>query len=447
MHAFTIRDLTREDIKLLTQILHRYREDEQSAKRTQTLIAGVPPQLRRSGFLNLISNRTSRLPAIAPACSFHKPLNAHVIRSIFNLVALEVGVRINHLVARSDKFSFAQRVVLNSLRELHSMWLEPDVYSGTFLQEPLAEWSYQENKCEACILARIGENTDILTALRTVILSRTQTRKRRRQPRLTRWVEEWIDRHADLRLTLFQKSNEDGQEMKRAWKAAYKDRISHEQNSRREHDRQRADKVVETSRVRGNDIERPDEGNDETEPADHTGEDQYDFEHEIIDHYAALVSSQYLPLSNPQTSSIPIDGGKLPQAGQSTLTSNRGGWEDVRSVYWHPRRGPGWSSHVGGGPTSEQAVFDPSGTTNSSWKSSDRSWSNGMLGSTVATSISPSKSEKGRLSEDLADRYRVVMDCDGKRFSGSDYCHDKCECESGKRSASPTSTTWSMMYK
>lgn len=442
MHAFTIRDLTQKDIELLTLVLHRYRTDEESVKKVQDLIASLPPQLRRSGFLNLISNRTSRLPAVAPACSLHRPLNGQVIRSIFNLVALEVGVRINHLVASSDKFSYVQRASLESLRELHSMWLEPNVYSNTFLQLPSPQWSYQEDKCEACILARIGGDVNILISLRAVMLSRTRTKKRRRRPRITRWLEEWIKHHEDLKGTMFKNSDEDGKAFKNAWKAAYKSRIAHGQNNARERDSRQ--EVVEDEGI--NSV--GDGGDDEREPSDKVGEDTYDHEHEIIDHYAALLSSQYLPLkpqgSTPrqQASSTPMDPRKPPQAIWNKRMSGGSEWEDDKSVYWHPRQGPRWSGYYRNVQSpEEQAVTVHNG--NNDRTSSDGSST--LVGSSKTASISPSKSDTCRGSQPLADSYREVIDRDCKRYSGSVYSRQ--DGDPGKSVASLSSTTWSMLYK
>lgn len=452
MHAFTIRDLTEKDIKILTQILHRYRMDEETGKPIVDLIASVPSQLQRSGFLNLISNRSSRFPAVAPACSLHKPLNGHVIRSVFNLIALEVGVRINYLVSRSDQFSYAQRAILQSLRELHSMWLEPEVYRNTFLESPLAEWSYQENKCEACMLARIGENSYILTCLRTVVLSRTRTKKRRRAPRITPWLEEWINCHENFKEIVFKRSDENGQALKRAWKEAYKRRITHEENSKRERDSQEDGESGIISIGYASEFENRGGGEDnEREPADDAGEDEYDDEHEIIDHYAKLVSSQYLPLPpnsqgkntpHQRASSILVDRGNLPQEARNPRASIGSEWEDVSSVYWHPRQGPGWSNYI----RDEQSPRgDPATGHSSRYNPSSGDRNIPVLGSSNVTSTGPGKSARRRGCERLADGYRGVVDSDSKRYSVSVYSRE--ESDSGVSDVSHATTTWSMLYK
>lgn len=441
MHAFTLGDLTTKDIKLLTQILHRYRLDEESGRLIVDLIASVPSRLRRSGFFNLVSNRSSRFPAVAPACPIHKSLNGHVIRSIFNLIALEVGVRINHLVARSEQFSYAQRAILQSLRELHSMWLEPDVYRNTFLEPPLVEWSYQENKCEACMLARIGENPNILICLRTVVLSRTRTKKRRRPPRISQWLEEWIERHEDFKQAMFQKSDEDGQALKRAWKEAYKRRVSLDESSTRERNSLEDEWSEKISAGYNGVFENGDGGDDEREPADNTDEDQYDYEHEIIDHYAALVSSQYLPL-NPQgnnpsrqrASSTLVDRGKLSQEARNTRASKGSEWEDVTSVYWHPRKGPGWSNYF-------REVQSPGAKAVTGHNNRSDPTSNNRS----STMPGSGKSEKGTGSEQMADRYRGLVGRDSKRYSVSVYSRE--EGDARDSDVSQASTTWSMMYK
>ncbi|KAK2762315.1 hypothetical protein FQN54_001325 [Arachnomyces sp. PD_36] len=450
MHPFTIRELTRKDIKILAQILHKPTRDEEWTKLVETLIDVAPSQLRRSTLLTLISRKSNRVPAVAPACALHKPLNGHVIRSIFNLVALEVGVRINHLVARSDNFSFVQRDILQSLRELHSMWLQPDVYSSTFLETPLPEWSFQEDKCEACMLARIGENVIILTSLRTVILSRTRTRpntrtgKRPRRPRITRWVEEWINCHEHFKSAMLKKSDEDGQEMKQAWKAAYKDRRNHRES------------VCSESVGEGTSTECSKDdsfvGDEEREPAGHEGEDRYDFEHEIINHYDALVSTQYLPLLNQddktshhreEPTSLPTVGEHESRKASRTDTSHGGEWEDVKSVYWHPRRGSRWSDYFGEGrPPNEKQGDHRSDSNPSSSRTGSSKPDSKVHGSSKATSVDIPEKGKRKGSEGMANDYRGVLD-EKKRYSGSIYSRDGGGSDSD---ASHTPTTWSMMY-
>ncbi|KZF23934.1 hypothetical protein L228DRAFT_244797 [Xylona heveae TC161] len=73
------------------------------------------------------------------------------------------------------------------------------------LRVPYWQWCYQENRCEACILARVGSDVSTLLALRASLLSRV--RYWWEEPRLLRWVEAWIknaakdaaDEHAMLK--------------------------------------------------------------------------------------------------------------------------------------------------------------------------------------------------------------------------------------------------------
>lgn len=54
---------------------------------------------------------------------------------------------------------------------------------------------FQRDGCEACVLARVGGEREVLFALRTVVLARTRTKKGsvRNEPRLMRFVEAWVE--------------------------------------------------------------------------------------------------------------------------------------------------------------------------------------------------------------------------------------------------------------
>ncbi|KAI9876779.1 MAG: hypothetical protein M1830_005724 [Pleopsidium flavum] len=264
---FSLSDLSQANIDLLTQILSQTPTDKNHRKALSTLIKTLPHHLRapvphQSKIVNRLS-LSINVPACAPLCSLHSPLNAQLIRTIFTAVATEVGIRLNTL-ASSTCLHPEQKALVQNLRKLQALWLAAETYSKTPSAHPDPSWPYQIDACEACMLARIGASIPTITALRTVILSRK--RKYRPEPRLLRWVDGWIGWTGEAE-SLRVISEDDGAKLKKARRAA-----------RRRCARGMGREDHETVRNAA------------------AGDSDDDFEHEIIDHYAALPSSTCLPI-------------------------------------------------------------------------------------------------------------------------------------------------------
>lgn len=287
---FSISDLSRYDIDLLTQILSQTPNDNSQLRGVSNLIRALPHHLRapipfQARVADLLP-RSARAPACPPLCSLHRTLNAQLIHAIFTAIVVEVGIRLNRLAA-STRLDREQERLVQGLRELQALWLIPGIYRTTFRANPSPRWRYQDDACEACILSIIGNSTSTITALRTVILSRLQ--RHRPKPRLLRWVDGWIGwtgRAESLRVT----SEDDAAALRR---------------------------IRETTRRaegRGRGRER------NGLAPDAAAEDDDDFENDIIEYYAGLPSSIYSPIggydgrsSGPSSSTyLPTGRGDTP---------------------------------------------------------------------------------------------------------------------------------------
>jgi hypothetical protein len=131
-------------------------------------------------------------------------LNAYTIHSLFTRLTFEVGRNLNSLVLHHQLLNTRQRDLVERVRELHALWLSPTDYRKMFLQAPpppppmKKKWPFQREGCEACILARVGGDAEVLLDLRTVVLSRTKTaelhgRRNIKIPTLLRFVEAWLE--------------------------------------------------------------------------------------------------------------------------------------------------------------------------------------------------------------------------------------------------------------
>jgi hypothetical protein len=411
---------------MLTRILCLDVQDNDEAR--LRLIKNLPSYLRRSKLLSLIPNCVGLIPACAKTCSTHKPLNGYVIGSICELLRLEVGMRLDRLAANQMKLSVEQRNIIQSLRELHSMWMVEDIYWRMFLQWPSATWYYQEDQCEACILARVGRDGLILTNLRTVLLSRTRTRKPLPPPSLLRWVDGAINCHQGKSLEMFVRSSEDSLSLKSARKELNRvhsrryqavrnkaSRLDHEQSTTSIWQRQQC------QQTRG-----------EESAADNNAKD---FGNEIIDYYANDALA-HLPVSE-----LDIFGSALQAPCEFNENNDRKGRHKVDSVRRH-REGD-----------KQRALNDTSyhlprrRSARAKYHADTESHSDQKPSRSCDTNLSRSKTT--RSSKELAAEYHRILDEGFRaRDSSSVYSRESWEVGSvaSQRAASTAETAWSMLY-
>ncbi|WEW54594.1 hypothetical protein PRK78_000014 [Emydomyces testavorans] len=218
-HATSITQLSRDDIKALTRLLYmpmHAATPEDAHIFTTGIVASLPPHLRHSKFCDLFCTTLRLLPSGgAKSCASHRLLNTHLIHSIYQLIQLEVGPRLHRLVRHRSRLSAQQRTLVDSLRELNGMWMAPERFEREFGLPRSRAWYLQQDGCEACVLARIGQDAGSVVNLRTVLLSRTRTRGSAGEPpRLMRWVEETLECHGEKKLAMFMRSGGDARGLK-----------------------------------------------------------------------------------------------------------------------------------------------------------------------------------------------------------------------------------------
>jgi len=317
-----LSDIPIQHMQTLTQILQlRPNEDPLTySKRVLGLIRVLPSGFKRP-------NRLSRLllPSQRPStflCVLHKALHGPLVHSLFTLITLEVGIRLNSLVSHSGRLAAAQISRVHGLRELHALWLPPDVYEKMFLASPSGlKWRYQEDECEACMLARMSGDLDTLLNLRLILLSRTTKRfvAKHGQPRLRRWIEAWIASLAtsipelgvrdddDHWEKMIHQNDEDAKELKKIRSGIIKDRRrkrNHPTDSKGPNGSLRTAVVdnVAATLVAIRESDSPHTSGKLKEEMGMTNEDgkdddhlAYALENEIIDQYAASWSTRSLP--------------------------------------------------------------------------------------------------------------------------------------------------------
>ncbi|KIW88237.1 uncharacterized protein Z519_11348 [Cladophialophora bantiana CBS 173.52] len=162
---------------------------EALSRRIARGVKSLPSFLRPSRLEKLL------LPPRGHLCRLHKALHRDVVDIVLHHVQLEVGVRLNNLISQCELLSPEQYVRLMRLRALHALWLKPEDYEKTFLTSSQgSKWSYQNDRCGACILSCITCNLEILLDLRWTIRSRATQYfiATYGNPRLQLWVQVWI---------------------------------------------------------------------------------------------------------------------------------------------------------------------------------------------------------------------------------------------------------------
>lgn len=187
-----LQDIPARYVPALAELLQlRPNEDSHvQSERITKAARALPSILRPSRLESLL------LPPCGHLCKLHKELDYSVVNTILHHIQLEVGLRLNNLISQCQLLSPEQYMRIMRLRALHALWLSPKEYELTFLS-PVSDlkWKFQTNECEACILSRLTGDLEVLVDLRWTIRSRANSRfvAKHGNPRLQIWVQAWIE--------------------------------------------------------------------------------------------------------------------------------------------------------------------------------------------------------------------------------------------------------------
>lgn len=215
----SVNELSRAEVKLLTEILHVCNTTKFQVQHVQRLIKALPKRLHRQRVsFSSLNLKSSGL------CDFHRPMNADVLRDILNLVQREVTQCFHPFDRHPQLVRPTEMYILSKLRALKGMWTKPVLGSSV----PPGAWPYEINGCAACILARIAVKKEIVLLLRVALQSRTRTGKNHRPRSLMMFVDECMNRfsHEDAE-EIFSISSNLAYRMKDARKACSKARGKH----------------------------------------------------------------------------------------------------------------------------------------------------------------------------------------------------------------------------
>ncbi|KAI0887119.1 uncharacterized protein GGS22DRAFT_104704 [Annulohypoxylon maeteangense] len=212
--SIDVRDLSSANVTRLTRLLSRRPEygiaipSRRWLCRQEEKLKSLPSELLRT------SNPLKRLvikiaDSIDPnvidpraiLCKTHTTLNPWLIRRLFLAVAYEVTVYTDTLRSWKGRKDFPIiSALVGRIDAIAALWTEPDLYRECYGTPPFENHMvFVRSGCEACILSALGANARVLADLRSILVDRIERRSPRpdnrpgRDPRLARFVDEWID--------------------------------------------------------------------------------------------------------------------------------------------------------------------------------------------------------------------------------------------------------------
>ncbi|KAF3050048.1 hypothetical protein E8E11_006984 [Didymella keratinophila] len=202
------RRLHNPDMKQLVQVLRTDPRstvnpgDERFEKATQAAIKKLPRRLRSSA----ISWHGS-------LCRSHKGLDFYLVNDVWSWIKYELEVAIGRFLypiimsdALPDVHEFQVRQLEPVVRMFTTEWtLAGSAAPGKHPIDKGNKWAYQDNKCPACMLTRLGSDIEVLVALFACMYGRLQSRseghgqngvKSVRNKRL-RFIRYWMKTHSE----------------------------------------------------------------------------------------------------------------------------------------------------------------------------------------------------------------------------------------------------------
>ncbi|PTU23157.1 hypothetical protein P175DRAFT_0499713 [Aspergillus ochraceoroseus IBT 24754] len=225
-YPLTILDLSRTELKLLIEVLsleslitfpkQSRREADKIDLDIQREIKRLPENLCGKFMLRLVPNALIRAAVL---CGTHRGLNPYIINHIFELVKREVTGHIDIITDNAVSLNTQMTELLLAIKSIEAMWWVPS--PAKHRPYPPGNVHPQENKCEACVLARIVQDLGYMENLRATLLSRTRTRSRHRAPKLLVFIDTAINGLEQGAFRVFTNSSE----MAFVLKAARKDAV------------------------------------------------------------------------------------------------------------------------------------------------------------------------------------------------------------------------------
>ncbi|GKZ69654.1 hypothetical protein AnigIFM50267_004873 [Aspergillus niger] len=125
-------------------------------------------------------------PSKVVLCEVHKGFNPWIIHSLFKLLVKEVTAFLDELYWFLEYLKDDVKEMLRALNSIAGMWWRPKSRHDL---PPFHARYYQENRCEACMLARVVTKIPDLQNLHATLLSRTREDRSEEHPELQKFVD------------------------------------------------------------------------------------------------------------------------------------------------------------------------------------------------------------------------------------------------------------------
>lgn len=155
------------------------------------------------------------IPMAAVLCKSHQKLHPWRLRSLFLLLASEVGIKSDR-IRRHKGFcglppSREVSGFVRRMTSIASLWVHPDDFEKRFgFRTDM--FPFLESGCEACMLAMVGSRGQLLADLRANMIARHRTMSHC-EPAFMRFVNAWIEWFGDDKAMLLSESEKLGSEL------------------------------------------------------------------------------------------------------------------------------------------------------------------------------------------------------------------------------------------
>jgi hypothetical protein len=242
--------------------------------------------------LSRLAMTLSPAPSRAHLCASHRALNPSIIRRIFLHVCAECTTHLTRLV-ESPALPPPLTALIARLHRINSLWMAPGLFRLAFADVPGARI---ESECEACTLANVGGDPEMLSDLRASMIGR----KKKKKPvgGLLVLVEAWIDGVGGGD-AIRAESDVLAREVRRCRREMQKSRKEEREIEKRKIEEERNAEMAEGEKALADTAA--------VDVAENSGAneiDEHDFEGSIIDFYANLISTTSLVRNPPPTEDI-----------------------------------------------------------------------------------------------------------------------------------------------
>lgn len=184
----------------------------------------------------VVTSTTSASQQRAVLCPAHQGLNSHLVRAVFGMLVEEVGCKarpLRRFVRHPARYHLKEEegkvvcALVDRLLSVQGLWSAPLAH-GAYARK--VRGFMEEGGCEACILAIVGGDEDLLRDLWALVAGRTHRRRQKTPPVLGGLVAAWME-NLEEGEKVRREAEELGRVVKRVRRAVWKHR--HEKRSMR----------------------------------------------------------------------------------------------------------------------------------------------------------------------------------------------------------------------